>query len=526
MTKIHLHFLGYAGIAFLLTVASALLVPIYGELPTILQISDERVIYGLLGIAGLFVLWTSIQMLRQAVRDLKTNGTGSGLLVVLGQAMLYAVTAWQYVKTDSMHDLFMGVTMPAFLMSLTVIYLTLNFSQTQEEEGQFPANVYKRARGLMIAILLMSLCTLAVFEYRGDTQIAFLVSGALLLVVDPRWSMLRVSALRKREVNLLQEKDIKILDTHSLDELPRLSDVIIEKEGVITENSFKVYSVNSLTKDLSEYDVLTIVASLESNLSDDFGKSVVAYAQEHGVYPVAVEEQTVLPSVGVQGEVFDVEYALVMASYAHEQQYKVNAKRLEATLALGNSVRLLVHEDTVVGAVNYGESFRRDLGDLDRYFQKYDMDVRLATTDTMGSVRPVREIMKSVVTVQADLTASQQYAQQASWAEEVPTLFLTMGALPAKVNPEVVVKAGNNERGADIMVKEMTQLPEVHETALKVRRINFGTTLRWMLWSILLIGGLFVAELVYNDWLVGPTFAVIIRAIMTLVLSLLDPDLK
>lgn len=526
MTKIHLHFLAYAGIAFLLTVGSALVLPVYGNLPTFFQISDERVIYGIVGIVGLFVLWTSIQMLRQAIRDLKTDGTGSVLLVVLGQAIIFIVTALQYVKTDSMHNLFMGVTLPVFLLSMTIVYLTLNFSQMQEENGLFPANVYKRARGLMIVVLLMSICAFAVFEYRGDSQVALLVSGSLLLVIEPRWGMLRVSTLRKREINRLDDKGIKVLDTNSLDELPRLSNVIIEKEGVITENSYKVYSVNSLTKDLSEYDVLTIVASLEADLSDDFSKSVVEYAQEHGVYPVAVEEQTVLPSVGVQGEVFDVEYALVMASYAHEQQYKVNAKRLEATLALGNSVRLLVHGDTVVGAVNYGESFRRDLGDLDRYFQTYDMDVRLATTDTMGSVRPVREIMKSVVTVQADLTASQQYAQQASWAEEVPTLFLTMGALPAKVNPSVVVKAGGNERGADIMIEEMTQLPEVHETALKVRRINFRTMLLWTLWSILLIGGIFVAELVFNDWLVGPTFAVLIRAIMTLVLSLVDPDLQ
>lgn len=526
MTKIHLHFLGYAGIALLLAIISVVLLPAYGGLPALYQITDERFIYVLLGVSGLFVAWTSIQMLRQSIRELKLNGTGSGLLIILGQTMLFSVTVWQYLTPASMHNLFMGVTLSIFFVSLSIVYLTLNWAQTQEEKGLFSARVQKSARGLVAIIALMSIFSFVVFAYRGDLQVALLVSGALFLMVEPRWGILRVSELRKHEVHRLQKQNIKIIDHESLDVLPNLHDVIIEKEGILTENSFKVYSVNSLTNDLSEYDILTIVASLEAGLSDDFSQSVVNYANEHGVYPVAVEEQTVLPSVGVQGEVFGIEYALVMASYAHEQQYRVNAKRLEAILALGNSVRLLVHGDTVIGAVNYGESFRRDLGDLDRYFQDYDMKVRLATTDTMGSVRPVRAIMKSVVTVQADLTAAQQYAQQSSWTEEVPTLFLTRAGLPAKVNPAVVIKTGDNERGADVMLETMTQLPEVHDAAVKLRRNNVWTIVRWTTFSILLISGLFLAELMYDNLLLAPTVAILIRAIISLILSLVDPELK
>lgn len=526
MTKLHLHFLGYAGIAFLLALVSVVMLPVYGGIPAILQLTDERFVYGLLGISALFIIWTSLQMLRQAIRELKTDGTGSVLLVVLGQVMLFSVTTWQYLTQESLHDLFMGVTLPLFFLSISVVYLTLNWAQNQEEQWFFPKDSQKGPRALLAIILLMSMVGLVVFAYRGDLLVAVLVSGALLLVVEPRWGMLRVGELRKRDIHQLEQQGIKVISQYSLDKLPEISDVIIEKDGVITENSYKIYSVNSLTKDLSEYDVLTIVASLEAQLPDDFSQSVVAYAQEHGVYPVAVEEQTVLPSIGVQGEVFGTEYALVMASYAHEQQYQVNAKRLEATLALGNSVRLLVQGNTVIGAVNYGESFRRNLVDLDRYFKTYDMDVRLATTDTMGSVRPVREMMKSVVTVQADLTAAQQYAQQVSWTKEVPTLFLTTGALPAKADPAVVVKSGNNERGADIMVTDMTQLSAVHTTAMKLKRLSFWTTVRWSIWSILLIGALFLADLVFDDWLVGPTFAILIRTTVTLFLSLLDPDVQ
>lgn len=526
MTKIHLHFLRYAGIALLFAIVSVLLLPVYGGLPVVFEVTDERFIYGLLGLSGLFIMWTSVQMLRQAIRELKTCGTGSVLLVVLGQVMLLGVTMWQYLTPASMHNLFMGVTLPIYFVSMCIVYLTLNWAQKQEDKGLFSTRIQKSTRGLVAMILLMSVVSFVVFLNRGDIQVALLISGALLLVVEPRWAILRVSELRKNEVHNLEKEGIQVLDHQSLDKLPTLSDVIVEKEGVLTENSFQVYSVNSLSKSLSEYDVLTIVASLEANLSDDFSRSVVAYAQEHGVYPVEVLEQTVLPSVGVEGEVFGVEYALVMASYAHEQQYRVNAKRLEATLALGNSIRLLVHGDEVVGAVNYGESFRRDLGDLDRYFQTHDMQVRVATTDTMGSVRPIREIMKSVVTVQADLTAAQQYEQQASWTEEVPTLFLTRGALPAKVDPALVIKTGDNDRGADIMLTEMTQLSMLHEAAVKLRNINVWTIVHWTILSIVLVAGLFMAELVFDDWLVAPTFAILIRAIMSLILSLVDPELK
>lgn len=526
MDKLKLHFLRYAGIAFLMAIVSGVLLPVFGDIPAIYPLSDERFIYGLMGISALFILWTTVQMLRQSVRDLKTDGTGATLLVAIGQVMLLSVIIWQYLDHGTMHDLFMGVTLPIYFNSIFIVYLTLNWMQTKEAQGRFPENMQRKTRFLTVAIAIMGLCSLGVFAYRGDMQVALLVSGALFMVADPRWPMIRVSQLRQKEVHQLANDGIDVLRDESLDRLPKLSNVIVEKQGILTDTGFKVYSVNSLTQELSEYDVLTIVASLEADLSDEFSRTVVDFAKEHGVYPVPVSEQTVLPSVGVQGEVFDTEYALVMASYAHEQQYKVNAHRLEAILALGNSVRLLVHDDTVVGAVNYGECFRRDLGNLDNYFKTHGMDVRLATTDTMGSVRPVRELMKSVVTVKADLTAAQQYAQQASWAQEVPTLFLTTGAVPAKVNPAVVIKSGDNERSADIMLAEMTQIDKVHETALKIRRINRWTMVRWTIWTILLVAALFTAELGVTEWLIAPNLAILIRAIMTLVLNLLDPEFK
>jgi Cu2+-exporting ATPase len=526
MEKLKLHFLSYAGIALLMTIVTGVLLPVFGDIPAIYHLTDERVTYGLMTVSALFILWTSVQMLRQTVRELKANGTGSVILVAFGQVMLLSVIIWRYMEHSTMHDLFMGVTLPIYFLSICIVYLTLNWSQNQEEQGRFPANMQRKTRALTAVIALMGFCSLAIFAYRGDIQVALLVSGSLFMVADPRWPMLRVSQLRKKEIRRLSNHGIDVLRDASLDQLPGLKNVIVEKQGILTDQGFKVYSVNSLTNELSEYDVLTIVASLEADLSDEFSRTVVEFAKEHGVYPVPVAEQTVLPSVGVQGEVFETEYALVMASYAHQQQYKVNANRLEAILALGNSVRLLVHDDIVIGAVNYGESFRRDLGDLDQYFKTYGMDVRLATTDTMGSVRPVREIMKSVVTVQADLTAAQQYAQQASWAEEVPTLFLTTGAVPAKVDPAVVIKSGDNERSADIMLAEMEQMSVVHQTALKMRRINRWTAVRWTIWTILLVATLFTTELGVNEWLIAPNLAILIRAIMTLILNLLEPELK
>jgi len=524
--KVRVHYLRYAGLALLLALITAIVLPVFRGIPALYTLPDDRYIYGVLGVIGLFVLWTTIQMIRQGVYELSQDGTGSVLLVGLGQILLFAVTLWQELKPDTSHNLFMAVTMPIFFVSMSIVYLTLNWAQKKEIDGMFPENIQKRTRSIVATVAIMAATAFAIFFYRSNIEVAALVAGALLIVVDPRWAMIRVSSLRKHEVRLLAAQGIDVINDRSLDRLPLLSNVIIEKEGVLTESSFKVYSVSSLTAELSEYDVLTIVASLEANLPDEFSHSVIEYAQEHGVYPVDVEEQTVMPSIGVKGEVYGVEYSLVMASYAHEQQYRVNANRLEAALSLGNSVRLLVLDDTVIGAVNYGETFRRDLGDLDRYFQTYDMNVRVATTDTMGSVRPIRGIMKSVVTVTADLTAEQQYAQQMMWTNEVPTLFLTNGALPAKVNPEVVVKAGDNQRGADIMVAEMTQMPAVHKSGQRLRAINRWTVVRWAIWSIILVAALFMAELVVTDWLLAPTLAIVIRVVMTMILSMFDSKNK
>ncbi|MFP7242413.1 HAD family hydrolase [Pediococcus pentosaceus] len=514
MQNLQLHYKRYALIAGVLAFISMLVMPLRWGQEVLVVTHNPGVFYGLIGLAGLLVVWTTGQMVVQASRQNKEQTYTTLWLPILGQLCWYGVVVWLYLAPED-SGLLSFMTLPLLLFGLVLLYLTLSWSQGAEHAWPASRPMQVVAQQLTWIAGFLSLYSFLFFGLTVNWQVGLTLATASLLIIDPRWPLIWTAFRRMQVVTRLRRMGLVVTDPEQLLALRDIKNVVTEKAGILTVDNYVIYTASSLDEAYSDFDVLAIMTTLEAALGGPLADAVQDYARDYGVYPGEAQDVIPMLSVGVQGEVLGQRFKLVSASYAMDQKYQVDQRRLDAIIALGDSVSLLVLDQKVIGALSFSASIHRSLMRFDNFFNQHDMQLRLATTDTTGSVQKLMEMMTTLADVRAGLNPDQKHQQQATWLSEAPSLLLTNQYKAAELKPTVTVAVGNNVSQADIVIKSLANLGDLYGAANDLYRIDHQTLRLWQI--ILIIMVLITAglqALIATFWLT-PILAVIIRALVT-----------
>lgn len=514
MQNLQLHYKRYAFVAGILAFISALVMPLRWGQQVVLTTANATVFYGLIGLTGCLLFWTTVEMLIQAFRQDKEQTYTTLWLPILGQLAWYSVVVWLYLAPED-SGLLSFMTLPLLLVGLVMLYLTLSWSQGAERAWPASRPMQVAAQQMTWIAGFLSLYSLLFFGLTINWQVGLTLATASLLIIDPRWPLIWAAFRRMQVVTRLRRMGLIVTDPEQLLALREIKNVVTEKAGILTADHYVIYTASSLDDGYSDFDVLTIMTSLEAALGGPLADAVQDYAREYGVYPGEAQDVIPMLSVGVQGEVLGQRFKLVSASYALNQNYAVDQRRLDAIIALGDSVSLLVLDRRVIGALSFSASIHRSLMRFDHFFSQHNMQVRLATTDTTGSVQKLMEMMATLVDVRAGLNPDQKQQQQHTWLNEQPSLLITNQYKATELQPTVTIAVGNNVSQADIVIKNLTNLNDLYTAADDLYRIDHQTLRLWqlvLLVMVLMTAGLQV--LIATFWLT-PILAVIIRSLVT-----------
>ncbi len=99
---------------------------------------------------------------------------------------------------------------------------------------------------------------------------------------------------------------ILVKDAASLEKLHQVTTIVMDKTGTITKGKPEITEVKSLSK-LSEQEILSLLASLESRSEHPLGSAIVAHAAAKGIKIQPVKDFEMVKGKGVKGKVEDQE---------------------------------------------------------------------------------------------------------------------------------------------------------------------------------------------------------------------------
>ncbi len=152
--------------------------------------------------------------------------------------------------------------------------------------------------------VIASVVTFVVWNFKSGIDTALMNSLSVLLISCPCALGLATPMAIWISLGRAAKEGVLIRTGETLEKLSHINKILFDKTGTLTKGKMELTSVfvDSDSR-ISESDLISISASLESNSEHPLGKSLVEFANKRGYARLPIYEFYVSPGMGVQGRV-------------------------------------------------------------------------------------------------------------------------------------------------------------------------------------------------------------------------------
>lgn len=167
----------------------------------------------------------------------------------------------------------------------------------------------RAASWLTFIAIGVALLTIIVWIFFLDASLAFALTLAItvLVIACPHALGLAIPTVSTIATKLAVNNGLFIKDMAKLEVAKRADWVVFDKTGTLTKGEFGVTKLVNKSE-LSDKELLTIVASLEAHSSHVIGESIVKFAQDKDIKLQKVTAVKSLTSKGIEGKIGSKKY--------------------------------------------------------------------------------------------------------------------------------------------------------------------------------------------------------------------------
>jgi Cu2+-exporting ATPase/Cu+-exporting ATPase len=176
------------------------------------------------------------------------------------------------------------------------------------------------------------------------------------------------------------KEGILIKDASQLEKLHKVTTVVVDKTGTITKGKPELVRIQNQSE-MSETDLVAILASLESKSEHPIASAIVSYAATHTIALRSVENFKAIKGQGVQGTILGTEYFAGNTRLIQELKLTFNAKKIEQETREGKTPVMLATASQVIGIVLVADAIKPEAKEAVAALHKLGIQVVMLTGD-------------------------------------------------------------------------------------------------------------------------------------------------
>ncbi|CRH20094.1 heavy metal translocating P-type ATPase [Carnobacterium maltaromaticum] len=229
----------------------------------------------------------------------------------------------------------------------------------QKEKSKVESLSDKVAKWLFYVALFVGIFTFIIWFFLTKELTTPLERMVTVLVIAcPHALGLAIPLVTARSTSLGAKNGLLIRNRNALEAAKKIDSILMDKTGTLTEGAFKVHTVESLTKEYSEEQILAYFAALERTSTHPLAVGILTKAEAEKVtIPVATETKN-MPGIGLSGKINQEEISIVTAAYLEKMGIVYDKKHFEELASLGNSISYLVRKGEAVGLIAQGDKIK------------------------------------------------------------------------------------------------------------------------------------------------------------------------
>lgn len=186
------------------------------------------------------------------------------------------------------------------------------------------------------------------------------------------------------------KEGILIKDASTLEKLHKVTTVVVDKTGTITKGKPELVSIQNQS-DMSEADIVAVLASLESKSEHPIASAIVAYAAAHTIALRSVQNFTAIKGKGVRGSIDGVEYFAGNPRLIQDLALQLGglASKLEEETREGKTPIILATTRQVIGIVLVADALKPEAKEAVAALHKLGIQVVMLTGDDKNTAAAI-----------------------------------------------------------------------------------------------------------------------------------------
>lgn len=185
---------------------------------------------------------------------------------------------------------------------------------------------------------------------------------------------------------------VLVKNAEALEKMHKVSTVIVDKTGTITEGRPTVEAIGSFNGNYSKEEVLKYIYSLNRNSEHPLAEATVKYAKEQNVEAINAEHFSAVTGKGVEGMINSKKVRLGNQKLMELAQAELSENMLEQAKTFqkqGKTVSYLAVESQVAGFVVIGDQIKATSAEAIKELQEKGIDVVMLTGDNHDTAQAV-----------------------------------------------------------------------------------------------------------------------------------------
>jgi P-type Cu+ transporter len=285
-----------------------------------------------------------------------------------------------------------------------------------------------------------------------DLGIALMNFVAVLIIACPCALGLATPTALIVAMGKAAQNGILFKNGESLEELHRSDTIVFDKTGTITEGKLSVKNV--FVKEISEYDFLSVLSSLESKSEHPIGKAITDYAKTKDIQPTLINEFENKPGKGIKGRINTNELLAGNESFMLENKIDISLLKAEIkkTMIQNSSIVFLAIEGVPKGYVSVIDSIKENSASVISRIKEMELVPILLSGDNENVTKYISSIT-GIEKHQSDVMPESKSGKVKKLQNEGRKVIMVgdgVNDAPALVQSNVGIAIGN---GTDVAIE-------------------------------------------------------------------------
>jgi Cu+-exporting ATPase len=187
------------------------------------------------------------------------------------------------------------------------------------------------------------------------------------------------------------KEGILIKDAATLEKLHKVDTVVVDKTGTITKGKPELVGIENVSKDLSDEEIVSILASLESKSEHPIAHAITEYAKEKEIKLQSVQNFDSIKGKGLKGAVGKNEYFAGNTKLVADLKLSLSSKMIEKETAQGKTPVILATKEEVVAVVFVADAIKPEAVQAVRDLHALGIKVIMLTGDMANTAKAIAQ---------------------------------------------------------------------------------------------------------------------------------------